>query len=108
MKILIPAIVAVMLLSGCSPASKSPMPAIDKVQEKAMLADLKAVNAAYSDTRGLIGAQLLCRNILRGTPETDQVAFVQSRFSMTETRMPETEARRVIEVIKSNGFCKQA
>lgn len=108
MKILLPAIVAVVLLSGCSQASKSPVPVMDKAQEKALLADLKTVNAAYSDTRGLIGAQLLCRNILRGTPETDHVAFVQSRFSMTEARMPEPEARRVIEIIKSNGFCKQA
>lgn len=108
MKLLIPAILAAILLSGCSQAPKGPMPALDKTQEKALLAELKTVNPAFSDTRGIIGAQLACRNILRGTTETEQVTFVQDRFSMQATRMAEPEALRVIEIVKSNGFCKKA
>lgn len=108
MKLLAPALLALLMLAGCSPAPKDPTPPLDQAQETALRASLKAIDPSFADTKGVVNAQIVCRSIIRGVPEDGQVTVVQERFSGPGSRMPETEARKILDAVKSNGFCKQA
>lgn len=73
------------------------------------MADLAKVNPQIEGTRAVVSASITCRSVLKGEREQVQVVTTQERFSRSAERpISEAEAMRIIEIIKTNGFCVKA
>ncbi|SDQ21232.1 hypothetical protein [Pseudarthrobacter chlorophenolicus] len=78
-KLIAPALLAVLALTGCSatatpaPSATAPAPPAltiakpTEAQKTALMADLAKVNPQFEGTRTLISASLACRTILKGS-----------------------------------------
>ncbi|KRE44559.1 hypothetical protein ASG92_12895 [Arthrobacter sp. Soil736] len=116
-KLIAPALLAVLALTGCS-AAATPAPAATpalsmakptEAQKTALMTDLAKVNPRIEGTRSFVSATLACRAILKGEPEEAQIMTVQDRFSRSADQpISEADARRIVEIIKANGFCVKA
>lgn len=115
-KLIAPALFAVLALTGCS-AAATPAPAATAVamakpteaQKTALMTDLAKMNPQFEGTRALISASLSCRSILKGEPEQVQVGTARDRFSRVAGQaITEADAKKVLEIIKANGFCVKA
>lgn len=112
-KLIAPALLAAVFLTGCSPAA-APAPAPAKVsapkpsdaQEQALVAELEKVKPELTGRQAIVGARAGCRAILAGGPDAAQVAEVRARFDKaSDTSVSPAEAQKIIEIIKTNGFC---
>ncbi|TSE17860.1 hypothetical protein B1A87_003015 [Arthrobacter sp. KBS0703] len=116
-KLIAPALLAVLALTGCS-AAATPAPAASpavsvakptEAQKTALMSDLAKVNPQLEGPRVLAIATLSCRSILKGEPEGVQIMAVRDRFSrVSDKPITDPDAKRIIEVIKTNGFCVKA
>jgi hypothetical protein len=113
-KFVAPALLAVLALTGCSAAAKPEPagPSLTKPTEEqrvALMADLAKVNPQLEGPRTLVSVSLTCRSILKGESEEDQVVLTRDRISKsTDQPITDPDARRIIEIIKANGFCVRA
>lgn len=116
-KLIAPALLAVMALTGCSAAATlapSATPALTvakptEAQQTALMADLAKVKPELAGPEAFIGARLACRSILAGDTEGLQVAKTRNRFSKAAGEaVSEADAKRVLKIVKTNGFCKKA
>jgi hypothetical protein len=116
-KLIAPALLAVLALSGCSaavPPAPAATPALSmatptEAQKAALMSDLAKVNPKFESTRSFVSAALICRAILKGEPEEVQIMTVQKRFSRSADQpITDADAKRIIEIIKANGFCVKA
>lgn len=111
-KLIAPALLAVLLISGCSsaaaPASSS-APSVPKpsdAQEQALIAELEKVKPELTGSRAIVNARAGCRTILQGGPDAEQATEVRARFGKaSDTALSLEEAQKIIEIIKANGFC---
>lgn len=113
-KFIAPALLAILALTGCS-AAATPAPAAPSLskpteeQRAALMTDLAKVNPQLEGPRALVGASLTCRSILKGEPEEAQIMMTRDRFSRSSDQpITEPDAKRIIEIIKANGFCVKA
>ncbi|MBT2548956.1 hypothetical protein [Arthrobacter sp. ISL-65] len=52
----------------------------------------------------MVSDSIACRSILKGEPEQVRVVTTQERFSRSADKpISEAEAKRIIEIIKTNG-----
>lgn len=112
-KLIAPALLAVLMLTGCS-AAATPAPALTvakptEAQQMALMTDLSKVKPELAGPDVLSGARLVCRSILAGDGEAIQVVKTRERFSKAAGKaISEAEAKRALAIVKSNGFCKKA
>jgi hypothetical protein len=114
-KLIAPALLAVLALTGCSAAATpaaspavSVAPATEE-QKAALMRDLAKVNPQLEGPRVLAVATLSCRSVLQGEPEEVQIMSVKDRFSRASDKpLTDPDANRIIEIIKTNGFCVKA
>lgn len=113
-----------LVISGCSaspstvtspePATTQMKPAVvaprlDAKQESSLLAEFKKIDPALDNRRSVEAARQQCRMILLNRPEEAQIAFAMNSFRNASTKSvesPEETAKKIITVIKNNGFCK--
>jgi hypothetical protein len=103
-------------LSGSgSGSTESPPPAtkplMDETQHSNLVAELKKIDPELGEQKNVAAAQPICRIILRGDPEEKQLDFAKKMIRKTSIQPgPPTDeaAKKVIDVIKTNGFCKDA
>lgn len=115
-KLIAPALLAVVALTGCSAATPAPAasPALSvgnpsEEHRAALMADLAKVNPQLEGSLAFVSASLTCRSILKGEPEEVQVGIALDRFSRVAGQaITEADAKKVLEIIKGNGFCVKA
>jgi hypothetical protein len=111
-----------LLLSGCSGApavtptadpvstnSSTPEPKLNAVQRTSLIAELQKIDPALGTQRTVATARQGCRMILNGDSEENQLAFAMKALSTANIKPDATsadKAKKIIDVIKSNGFCK--
>lgn len=109
-----------LLLSGCAgtpaaapapTATAARMPAPDPAQRASLMTEFKKIDPALGTLQSIEDARAECRLILRGAPEGAQLATARRilRDAKTAPGAPsDAAAKKIIEVIKANGFCKAA
>lgn len=110
-KLIAPALLAVLALTGCSAAETPPGPregGPTEAQKTALLAELVKVNPQLEGPRAVAGAIRTCSSILRGESEEVQIMSVRDRFALSGQPLTDPDAKRILEVIKANGFCVKA
>lgn len=115
-------------LSGCSGAAapsttSNPEPAntqtqsaitvqkIDAEHQASLLEEFRKIDPALDSRRSIQKARQQCRMILLNEPEEEQIAFAKDSFEkviIKPVESPDETAKKIIAVIKSNGFCKAA
>lgn len=116
-KFVAPALLAVLMLTGCPTAAApapSDTPALTvaeptEAQQMALMTDPSKVKPELVGPDLITGARLVCRSILAGDGEAVQVVKARDRFSKVAGKaISEADAKRVLAIVKSNGFCKKA
>lgn len=111
-------------LSGCTSATEvapvngsteSPPPVakpmFDETQHKNLVSELTKIDPVLGEERSVVATQKVCRIILRSEPESVQIDAARTIVRHTEIQPgPPTDdaAKKIIEVINTNGFCKDA
>jgi hypothetical protein len=84
---------------------------MDETQRTNLVEELKKIDPSLGEQRNIVAAQPICRIILNGEPESTQLDFARKIVRKTSIQPgPPTEvaAKKIIDVIKSNGFCKES
>lgn len=109
------AALSALVLSGCAgapAAAPSPnpkaatIPAPDPAQQASLMNEFKKIDPALGSPRHLEDAQQECGPILHGATEAAQLSVARRIFDRSAPgSMSNDAARRVVDVIKANGFC---
>lgn len=76
-------------------------------QESRLKTEFAKINPAFNAQMAVSAAQRQCAGILEGWPEAKQLATTKMAFPTKGSKpVTEAEAKRIIKVIKANGFCK--
>ncbi len=109
-----------LLTAGCSaapspePPADSPstglaasLPDPDPAEQEALLAALAKINPGLSNDQAVDKARRLCGRLLGQTSEDQLIAAAKAEFSSADVQnVPDEDARRILSVIGSNGFCR--
>lgn len=109
---------SLLALTGCAQGgagSATPQPTstakpvvFTPAQENSLRAELRTVDASLDSPRVLPNAMQMCKMIQRGMPERAQKQQAERIFFRSENPtapVPDGAADRVLEVIKTAGFC---
>lgn len=91
-----------------SPTLPATLPGPDSDERKALLAELAKINPEFTGDRTVEDARRVCAGMLGGTPLDRLLVTVTDLFS-SDRKTPvadDDEARRILQVIGSNGFCR--
>lgn len=114
------AALSALLLSGCASESSSiptpstgfvsSIPKPDAAQEARLLSELAKIKPELANDKAVDNARNQCHgSILGGGPEDRQIESAKARFADANVKVvSDSEARQIIAVIKTNGFCKAA
>jgi hypothetical protein len=107
----------VLLLTGCAgtpepakessktPAAAAPRP--DAAQAASLKTELAKIDPGIATVRAVNNAQQECRGILAGWPEKKLTETTKRMFAQRDPKsVSDDQANAIIEVIKTNGFCK--
>lgn len=76
-------------------------------QEKKLLADIEKINPDFINRKTVDNARNQCTSILGESPEANLVKSVKARFEgLGVESVSDTEAKQLLEAIRTNGFCK--
>lgn len=113
------AALSVLGLTGCSrgsggEAAPQPTPTAKSVvftpaQENTLRTQLRAVDPSLDTPRVMPNVMMVCKMMQRGTPEQaqrDQAERIFFRAADPNAAVPAGAPDRIIEVIKTNGFCR--
>lgn len=93
--------------TGASKVAAAAVPKPTAAQEASLKTELAKINPAINAQMAVSGAQQQCSGILEGWPEAKHLATTKMMFSTKKSKpIAEAEAKRIIKVIKTNGFCK--
>jgi hypothetical protein len=94
-------------LSSPSAGLAASLPKPNAVQQEALLASLAEINPGLSNDQAVDKARSLCGRLLGMAPEDQLVAAAKAAFTVGDVQaVSDAEARRIISVIGSNGFCR--
>jgi hypothetical protein len=86
-------------------ASSIPKPDAD--QEKELLTQLGAISPALNNAKSVSNSRNTCTSILGGSDDSKLVAATKTRFTGGDVKeVTDEQARQILAVVKSNGFCK--
>ena len=110
-----------LLTAGCSAAAPSPgspagspstglaasLPDPNPAEQEALLAALATINLGLSNDQAVDKARRLCGRLLGQSSEDQLIAAARTEFSNADVPIiPDEDARRILSVIGSNGFCR--
>jgi len=109
-----------LLTAGCSavPSPGSPagspstglaasLPDPNPAEQEALLAALATINPGLSNDQAVDKARRLCGRLLGQSSEDQLIAAARTEFSNADVPIiPDEDARRILSVIGSNGFCR--
>lgn len=76
-------------------------------QEAKLLADIEKINPDFINRKTVDNARNQCTSILGESPEANLVKSVKARFEgLGVESVSDTEAKQLLEAIRTNGFCK--
>lgn len=76
-------------------------------QEAKLLADIEKINPDFINRKTVDNARNQCTSILGESPEANLVKSVKARFEgLGVESVSNTEAKQLLETIRTNGFCK--
>lgn len=84
---------------------------IDAKQQASLLEEFKKIDPSLDNRRSVEKARQQCRMILENNPEAEQIALAKESFGKRITKpaeSPDETAKKIITIIKNNGFCKAA
>ena len=82
-----------------------PKPTVE--QEAKLLADIEKINPDFINRKTVDNARNQCTSILGESPEANLVKSVKARFEgLGVESVSDTEAKQLLETIRTNGFCK--
>ncbi len=94
--------------SSTATALPDTLPGPDAAERKALLAELSAINPEFTDGQTVEDARRVCGGLLGGVPLDGLLVSVTNLFSDGRTTpvADDDEARRILQVIGANGFCR--
>lgn len=95
--------------SAPAAAAVSPMPEPDEAQKASLTAEFKKIDPTLDTPQAIENARRTCTMIQRGGPEAAQLSFARRVLRDANIKpgaASDEAAKKIVEVIKSNGFCK--
>ncbi len=94
--------------SSTATALPDTLPGPDAAERKALLAELSTINPEFTDDQTVEDARRVCGGLLGGVPLDGLLVSVTNLFSDGRTTpvADDDEARRILQVIGANGFCR--
>lgn len=91
--------------SSAAPASQIPKP--DAAQAASLRAELAKINPRLDNDKAVDNSRNQCTSILGGSPADKLITAAKTRFTGGQVEsVSDAEAQQIIDVIKTNGFCK--
>lgn len=91
--------------AAAAPASQIPKP--DAAQAASLRAELAKINPLLDNDKAVDNSRNQCTSILGGSPADKLITAAKTRFTGGQMEsVSDAEAQQIIDVIKTNGFCK--
>jgi hypothetical protein len=91
--------------AAAAPASQIPKP--DAAQAASLRAELAKINPLLDNDKAVDNSRNQCTSILGGSPADKFITAAKTRFTGGQVKsVSDAEAQQIIDVIKTNGFCK--
>lgn len=85
----------------------SSIPKLNAAQEASLMNELAKIDPLLANEKSVDNARNQCHSILGGTSAANELVGAKARFTGRKVKtVSDSEARRIIAVIKANGFCK--
>ena len=94
--------------SPATPTLPATLPGPDSDERKTLLAELSTINPEFTDSQTVEDARRVCGGLLGGVPLDRLLVMVTDLFSSGRATAvtDDGEARRILQVIGANGFCR--
>jgi hypothetical protein len=113
------AVLSVLFLTGCGAPAAAPAPSVtaaplaapDPAQRASLMTEFKKIDPVLGTPKSVEDARYACRLILHGAPDGAQLATARRILKDAKVApgaASDGAAKKIIDVIKANGFCKAA